>query len=413
MNTAALSAFIEAESRALIPPAGMTAPAVAPSVQRVAILSEAFLPKVDGVTRSALLTVRHLQNTGREVIIFAPSPAPTHIGTTPVITLPALPLPTFPETRIALPFLPIVALLRRFRPDIIHLFSPFSLGTAGMLAGGILRLPVIANYQTDLPAYTASYGFPALRQTFIGAIRWLHNGCTRTLAPTLGVAETVRQWGLRRVHVWGRGVDSVRFDPAHRDPMWRERLLGGRSPESLLCLYVGRLAREKSLDVLRDLAAEKDIALTLVGGGSYEREIARLLNSNGRRAHFMGELHGDDLAYAYAAADVFVFPGAKETFGQVILEALASGLPVIAINAGGPAGIITDGITGYLCAEGDSAAFAAHARRLQANPTLRGGMADAGRRYALERSWALIMGELERHYGEVMALHRRYMPSLS
>src|SRR5215813_11931042 len=150
---------------------------IASSVKKVAILTEAFLPKIDGVSRTALLTIKYLESTGREVIVFAPSPAPSLISRTPIYGIPSLWLPFYTETRVAPPWPFMLNRLRVFNPDMIHLFSPFSLGVMGMVAADVLRKPVIANYQTDLPAYVQTYGFTALRPTFINLLRFIHNRC--------------------------------------------------------------------------------------------------------------------------------------------------------------------------------------------------------------------------------------------
>src|SRR5258708_14974504 len=194
------------------------------AVRKVAIFTEAFLPKVDGVSRTALLTIKYLEQTGREVIVFAPAPAPRQIGNTPIYAIPSLWLPFYPETRVAPPSPFVLPRLRAFQPDLIHLFSPFSLGTIGMMAGGWLDVPVIANYQTDLPAYARSYGYASLSSIFLGLLRYIHDGCTVTLAPSQATLCEFRGWKFRRLRLWQRGVDTERFTPNRKSKAWRERL---------------------------------------------------------------------------------------------------------------------------------------------------------------------------------------------
>ncbi len=401
-----LQAILATESRAIDSGSGGTA--LASTVQRVAIFTEAFLPKVDGVSRTALLTIRYLESTGRQLIVFAPAPAPARVGKTPVYAVPSLWLPSYPETRVALLWPFVLLRLRRFRPDLIHLFSPFSLGTMGMLAGGLLGIPVIANYQTDLPGYTRSYHANHLRQPFIDMLRFIHNGCGTTLAPTPATYSELRAWRFKRLRVWGRGVDAQRFTPARCDTEWRQKLLAGRDPRSLIALYVGRMAKEKHLETLIDIAREPGVALTLIGGGNHFASIRQTLTENGAQAHFIGHLLGDDLANAFAAADVFVFPGPEETFGQVVLEAMASGLPVIVTDRGGPATLVSDGDSGFICPVDDAAAFNANVRLLRDDAAQRAKMAVAARRYAEARPWMDIMHALEAHYGHTIALYERY-----
>src|SRR5258708_13780940 len=183
------------------------------AVRKVAIFTEAFLPKVDGVSRTALLTIKYLEQTGREVIVFAPAPAPRQISNTPIVSIPSLWLPFYPETRVAPPWPLVLPRLRAFQPDLIHLFSPFSLGTIGMMAGGWLDVPVIANYQTDLPAYARSYGYTFLSSTFLTLLRYIHDGCTLTLAPSKAPLCELRGWGFGRRPLCRPGLDTPRLHP--------------------------------------------------------------------------------------------------------------------------------------------------------------------------------------------------------
>jgi phosphatidylinositol alpha 1,6-mannosyltransferase len=379
--------------------------AVCRSVQRVALFTEAFLPKVDGVSRTALLTIKHLENTGREVIVFAPAPAPFRVSKTPIYPIPSLWLAQHPETRVAPPWIPALLRTRQFKPDLIHLFSPFSLGSIGMVAGGMLRVPVVANYMTDLPGYTRSYGIEFARGLFIYLLRYLHNGCTLNLAPTQATLDEIRAWGFRRLRVWGRGVDSRRFSPSKRSVTVRTTLLARRDPSRLLVLYVGRISREKHLESLREVAAEPGVALTLIGGGESVPEIKRAFAHTD--AHFIDYMYGDTLSDAYASADVFVFPGPEETFGQVVLEAMASGLPAIVTDRGGPQSLVVEGQTGFIVPTDDSAAFADRVRRLRDDPNLRHAMGAAARHEAQKRPWYAIMQQLECYYDEALRLYKR------
>ncbi len=375
-------------------------------IQRIAIFTEAFLPKVDGVSRTALLTLKYLEQTGRQLIVFAPAPAPTAIGSTPIRGIPSLWLPFYAETRVAPPWPLILPQLRRFKPDLIHLFSPVGLGALGMAAGAWLKVPVIANYQTDLPAYVNSYGYGFLHGMMVDLLRFIHNGCHLTLAPSPATLAELRDWHFKRLRLWQRGVDTTRFNPTRRDPTWRARLMAGRDPTRLLVLYVGRVAKEKHLPTLHQLACEPGVALTLVGGGNYQPELETLFSDSD--AHFTGYLLGDDLAQAYAAADVFAFPGPEETFGQVVLEAMASGLPVIVTDRGGPQTMVTEGHNGFICPVDDGTAFLDRVRHLRDDPARRQQMIQAARAYAEQRPWIAIMQQLEGYYQEAWQMHQRW-----
>ncbi len=373
-------------------------------VKRVAIFAEAFLPKVDGVSKTAFLTLRHLQQTGREVIVFAPDIAPQSIGTTPVVPLPSLGFRGVPETRMALPHPVVVQRLNEFKPDMIHLFSPAFLSVSGMLYGRQNQIPVVANYQTDLPGYANAYGFSFLSDLVRDLLRYVHNGSHLTLAPSRWTMRQLQQQGYRRLRLWGRGVHRQRFNPQRKSPAMRQRLLNGRDPDSLLCIYVGRLATEKRVDLLLETARTPGVSLTIIGDGGTRDELEHLFEGTG--THFTGYLMGDELASAYASADVFLFTGAFETFGQVVQEALASGLPSVIINQGGIVDLVKHGETGYHC-PADPGAFAAAVRMLRDDPALRQRMSEKASQ-AGENSWESIMELLEAYYTEACNMNERF-----
>ncbi|MFN8528919.1 MAG: glycosyltransferase family 1 protein [Anaerolineae bacterium] len=377
--------------------------ALAP-VKRVAIFAEAFLPKVDGVSKTAYLTLRYLEQTGRDVIVFAPDIAPSSVSQSDVIALPSLGFPQAPETRMALPHPLVVQKLNEFKPDMIHLFSPAVLSVSGMLYGRQNRIPVIANYQTDLPNYANAYGMPFLHDMVRDWLRYIHNGSHLTLVPTNWTMRKLREQGYHRLRKWGRGVNSLRFNPGRRSEAMRARLLNGRDPNSLLCIYVGRLANEKRVDLLLEVARTPGVALTIIGDGMMRAELEALFEGTG--TYFTGYLLGDDLGDAYASADVFMFTGAFETFGQVVQEALASGLPSVIINQGGITDLVQDGFNGFQCPD-DPEAFAAAARTLRDNPELREAMALNAQRVA-ENHWEYVLQQLETHYDEAVQINGRY-----
>lgn len=375
-------------------------------VQRVAIIAEAFLPKVDGVSKTAFLTLRYLQQTGREVIVFAPDTAPPAVGDTEVVALPSLGMPSAPETRMALPNLSVASRLEAFKPDIIHLFSPAVLSVTGMIFGRMRHIPVIANYQTDLPGYAERYGLPVFSQPMRDWLRFIHNGCHLTLVPSRTTHDQLRDWGYHRLRSWGRGVNAQRFDPMKRSQYWRDRLLNGRDADALLCIYVGRLADEKRVDLLLDVARTPGVALTIIGDGARREALETLFEGTG--TFFTGYLVGDDLPQAFASADVFAFTGPNETFGQVVQEAMASGLPSVVIDQGGVADLVLPGETGFVCQE-NPAEFAAAVIQLRDQPVLREQMAFKARQLAAQRPWEHILAQLETHYAEAVTLNERLL----
>jgi phosphatidylinositol alpha 1,6-mannosyltransferase len=339
------------------------------------------------------------------VLVFAPDTAPSMVGSSKVIPLPSLGIPAAPETRVALPTLAVGEYLDDFKPDIIHLFSPALLSMSGMIAGRRRNLPVIANYQTDLPTYALHYGYHFLEQPTRDWLRYIHNGSHLSLVPSTYSLNQLQSWGYRRLRRWGRGVNGQRFSPAHRSDAWRAKLLNGRDPSSLICIYVGRLANEKRVDLLLEVARTPGVALTIIGDGALRDELEYRFVGTG--THFMGYLYGDDLAQAYASADAFMFTGPCETFGQVVQEAMASGLPAVVINQGGIVDLVTNGETGFLC-EDDPDDFAAAARRLRDDIDLRTRMSENARHFARKRPWSAIMMQLEGHYQEALHLNERF-----
>jgi phosphatidylinositol alpha 1,6-mannosyltransferase len=363
------------------------------------------LPKVDGVSKTSYLTVRYLQETGREVLVFAPDISVPYVGSSEVVPLPSWAVPSATETRMALPIPYIAKRLQEFQPDLIHLASPALMSISGMAMGRELNIPVVANYQTDLPGYTVEYGFGLLEQPLRNWLRYLHNGCHINLVPSKVVGDELRQHGFRRLRTWGRGVNIERFNPGHRSEAMRERMLNGRSNESILVIYVGRLANEKRVDLLREVADIPNVSLTIIGDGHQREELETLFAGTG--THFMGYLYKDELATAFASADIFLFAGQNETFGQVVQEAMASGLPTIVSNRGAVGELVREGETGYVV-EHQASAFAEAVQKLVNNPELLKSMSHKAREAAESRPWWAIMAQLEDYYREAVALNERF-----
>lgn len=375
---------------------------------RVAIVSECFLPVVNGVTNSVLRVVEHLTDAGHDVLVVAPgADGPTEYHGAAVVRVPALDLPVVTSMPVGVPSRRVLTALRAFRPDVVHLAAPFVVGYAGLLAARRLGVPTVAVYQTDVAGFAASYG---LGLTARAAWRWtcrLHGQADRTLSPSTWATEALRARGVPRVHRWARGVDTRRFTPSRRDPALRAELAPGGE---LLVGYVGRLAPEKQVDRLVALDGLPGVRLVVVGTGPAEEALRAALP----RAAFLGFRDGDDLARTYASLDVFVHTGPAETFCQAVQEALASGLPVVAPDAGGPRDLVLPGRTGYLVPPRPEHAGADHPASVAADARLRAAvaaLADAGlrrrfgaaaRRSVLRRTWSTVGDELLAHYGEVI-----------
>jgi len=372
---------------------------------RVAIITESFPPDVNGVAHTVQRVAELLASYGHHPLVIAPQPparkrrqAREESFPFPVVRVPAVPLPGYPGFRLGLPGPRIRAALVRHQPDIVHLASPVFLGAHGAAVARRLGLPAVAVYQTDLPSYARAYHLGRAGQAF--AWRWLrgiHNGAARTLAPSTVTATGLLGQGIDNVWLWGRGVDTRRFDPAKRSAGLRAALAPGGE---LIAGYVGRLATEKRVDLLAGITSLEGVRLVIVGAGPAEAMLRQHLPD----AVFLGERRGEDLAAVYASLDVFVHSGPYETFGQTMQEAAASGLPVVAPAAGGPLDLVADGVTGYLVPPSDPDAFTAAVARLAADPAARAAFGAAGRRKVLGRSWPALTEELIGHYSQVLGL---------
>lgn len=374
-------------------------------IKRVAVLTESFLPKVDGVSKTSYLTVRYLQETGRDVLVFGPDIAVPSIGPSEVVPIPSLAVPTASETRMALPIPYIAKRLQEFKPDLIHLASPALMTVTGMALGRELNIPVVANYQTDLPGYLEQYGFPIFTEPLRGWLRYLHNGCHINLVPSKMAGNELKKHGFRRLRVWGRGVNVERFNPKHYSQEMRERLLNGRDPNSLLAIFVGRLANEKHIDLLREVADVPNVALTIIGDGHSRESLEGLFAETG--THFTGYMYKDELATAFASADAFFFAGSNETFGQVVQEAMASGLPTVVTNRGAVGELVQEGKTGFVV-DHNRRAFAEAATLLANNRQLLAEMSYQARAVAETRPWSSLMSELEGYYYEAYLMNQRF-----
>ncbi|BDB40449.1 GDP-mannose-dependent alpha-mannosyltransferase [Mycobacterium kiyosense] len=367
---------------------------------RVAIVAESFLPQVNGVSNSVIRVLEHLRRTGHEALVIAPDNPPgepraerLHDGVR-VHRTPSRMFPKVTTLPLGVPTVRMLRALRGFDPDVVHLASPALLGYGGLRAARRLGVPTVAVYQTDVPGFAASYGIPTATRAAWAWFRHLHGLADRTLAPSTPTMEVLAAQGFPRLHRWGRGVDLLRYAPSARDETLRRRWSPDGRP---IVGFVGRLAPEKHVERLAALAADGGVRLVVVGDGVDRAKLQSLLPT----AVFTGALYGDELAAAYASMDVFVHPGEHETFCQVVQEALASGLPVIAPDAGGPRDLIAPSRTGLLLPveEFEARLPGAVAYLLADRPRY----AQAARRSVLGRSWPVICDELLGHYEAVLS----------
>jgi phosphatidylinositol alpha 1,6-mannosyltransferase len=366
-------------------------------IVRLVIVTESFLPQVNGVTRTVTSLLEHLRCRGHEALVFAPGHGPFEHAGHPVVRVMGVTGVIYPGLTIA-PVAPgMLRTLHRFAPDIVHLASPAALGVYARLVARRARVPVVAHYQTDLVAYAQDYGGRALAATARRLERDFHNRCAATFAPTEVMAAELRRRGFENVGVSGRGVDTARFRPDRPGAVAaRARWPEGEGPR-ILC--VARLAREKRLDRLVDLALrEPRLRVLLVGDGPCREVIAAAAPPNLALA---GALEGDELADTYAAADIFAFPSTTETFGQVVQEAMASGLPVVAVRAGGVTELVDDGVTGVLV-EPPGLALPRAVAELARDPERCRTLGAAAHRAVAGRDWSRVFDALLERYDELV-----------
>lgn len=370
---------------------------------RIALFTETFLPRVDGVTHTLCHLLAHLARRGHDSLLFAPAGGPAHYERTSVIGLKGWFFPPYPEFKLVPPFAPIAAPMRRFAPDLVHVLNPISLGAAAIRHARALGIPVVASYHTDVPGFMARWGYSWLGRWVGHYMRWVHNQCDLNLCPSSVTMAMLRRQGYRRLKLWSRGVDTEQFHPRRRSEEWRARMMCGQTERTLL-LFVGRLSHEKRVQWIRPLLqALHDVHLVIVGDGPARDGLQRLFF--GTPTTFTGALRGDDLAIAYASADVFVFPAPNETLGNVVLEAMASGLPVVAPRSGGLLDHVVPDQTGILFEPDDRDGLVAAVKQLVANPSLAHRMGRAGRARVEPRRWDVILDGLLEDYRAVLAFH--------
>jgi len=321
---------------------------------RVLVSAESFLPRSNGVTNSVLRLSRYLKSHGHEVLIIASGEGPSQVEEIEIRRVPALALKRIaqvdiPRVRVKT----LIPILEEFNPDVIYLASPFLLGEQVRKAGIRCGIPVIANYQTDVSGFIDFYGLNTAKTIVEKRLKKIHKGSTLTLAPSTDSIAFLRSLGIENIRHWGRGVDLEQFNPGWRSENLRK--YWGADSETLVIGFVGRLAPEKQVQKLASigdvgLLAGKKILQVIVGDGPTRESLEKSLP----KAVFTGHLNGKELSKAVASMDLLVTTGEHETFCQVIQEAMAAGLAVVAPNAGGPKDLISDGIDGFLYEPGEN-----------------------------------------------------------
>ena len=368
---------------------------------RIAFFTETFLPKVDGIVTRLTKTLPHLVAAGDEVMVFCPEGAPDNHAGAQVVGVPALPLPLYPELKLALPRPAVSEALERFRPDLVHVVNPAVLGLGGIWLAKTRNLPLVASYHTHLPKYLEHYGMGMLEPLLWELLKAAHNQAELNLCTSTAMVDELAAKGIEHTALWQRGVDTELFRPELANPAMRARLHGGHSDTGNLLLYIGRLSAEKQIERIRPvLEALPQARLALVGDGPHRQQLERLFE--GTATTFVGYLAGDELASAYASGDAFVFPSSTETLGLVLLEAMAAGCPVVGANRGGIPDIVSDGINGCLYDPDQPASLVTAVQRLLGDGVTRAQLREAARLEAERWGWAGATAQLRAYYRQVL-----------
>lgn len=379
---------------------------------RVALITGSYNYIRDGIALTLNRMVEYLEAHGVSVLVIAPTaktPAFAHKGR--LFPVPSIPLPARPEYRLALGLSgPAQQELEAFRPDIMHIAVPDLLGYRALRYGQQRKLPIVASYHTRYENYLTYYGLGLLHRPVSAYLKWFYGSCRELYAPSESMAEILKAEGIStEIRLWSRGVDTENFHPSKRSGAWRSK--HGIADDELVICFVSRLVREKELDTLVDVLEglrRRGVPhrSLIVGDGPDRNFLEQKLPSS----TFTGFLVGDELARAYASSDIFLFPSETETFGNVTLEAMASGLVTVCADASGSRSLVVPEVTGFLAKPKHSEEFVGYIQWLADDATLRNRMRAAARERSLGFSWDAAMAKLLGYYrallGAPATLHR-------
>ncbi len=377
---------------------------------KVAVFTESLPPSTDGVAKTMTRLRQSLVTKNIESLFISPFQPEDSLWEGSVIKVSSVPFIFYSDYRVGLPLMQnITEILDRFRPDIIHAASPTPLGYTAVNYARKRNIPAVSSYHTNFVSYFKYYGFQSLENFGWSFLRSFYNRFSRIYAPSKSTADDLESRGFRNVELWQRGINLERFSPSFRSEQLRKQ--AGISDEPVL-LFVGRIVKEKDIDDLVKATGilKRDgyrFKMVFVGNGPMLPQLERECPD----AVFTGYQYGESLARWYASADIFTFPSTTETFGNVILEAQASGLPVVGVNQGGVADLIQDGSTGFIAGANNPESFAARLKQLLDNPVLAKQMGNNGRLVVKDNSWESVNSRLFDSYGRTLAQFHNLMDS--
>lgn len=359
---------------------------------RVAVFTETFLPKIDGIVTVVCLLLDHLEKRGIETVVVAPKMGVERYNTAPVIGVPGIRFPMYPELRVGPPTPSTYQQLKKFKPDIAHFIHPILIGIPGMMMAKRLNVPTLASFHLDVARIAHHYHVGFLEPVTDLVTRVVFNAADYSLAPSKLIQNDMYRIGVKEVGLWKRGVDPERFDPRFRNSAMRDQLSDGH-PDDTLLLYVGRVSAEKQIDQIKPvLERVPGTRLAIVGDGPARADLEK--HFAGLPVKFMGYMKGEPLSQAYASADIFTFPSALETFGLVVVEAMAAGLPVVSSRVGGVRDVVEEGVTGYTFDVNDIDGLIDGVARIATSRQRITEMGRAARRFAETQTWPAMMDEV-------------------
>ncbi len=365
---------------------------------KIAIFTDTYLPQVNGVTKTLEKYVNYLEDNDIDYRLYAPDDGSKEYNDK-IIRFFSFKFFLYPECRLSLPnYFAMSKQLNDFKPDLIHIVTPFNIGLCGLKYARSNDIPLVSSYHTNIPEYLEYFNLKLLSNISWDFFRWFHSFCRKNYCPSRATLELLKEKGIRDLEIWGRGIDTEKFSPNHRDVEYRKSL---NINDKIVFLYVGRISPEKDLDVFMNVAKRlnkkyKDkIHFLMVGNGPMYDELNENSPSN---MTFTGFKRGNELSKIYASSDIFMFPSSTETYGNVIIESMASGLATIGCYARGVKENLIDGFNGCACGIRNEDDFYNAAEKLILNPEIRKQLSATGRAYTKKRSWDEVFKKLLNSY---------------
>jgi glycosyltransferase involved in cell wall biosynthesis len=373
---------------------------------KIAYFAGSMKPGQDGVTRVLYKIIEYLNKNGIENIFFSPVIPLEFEQPTRMFEVPSFTIPLYKEYKFAVPGIKYFEeSLKNFAPDILHINSPCSLGYAAVKYGQKNNLPVVATYHTHFPSYAKYYKVKALENWGWNYLRSLYNKCEAVYVPSLPIMKELSMQGLGTIQFLPHGVDTEVFNPSFKSLEWKESI-GCKNKK--IILYSGRLVWEKDLKVFADTygiitAKRNDAVFVLVGDGPIRLELQEMMPN----AVFLGYQSGNSLSTVYSSSDIFAFPSTTETFGNVTVEAMASGIPPVCVRAGGAYGIINEGVTGLIAEPHNAESFAGKILYFLDNEVKRHDIGLNALKYSHAQSWDTIISRLLESYTGIIDNYKK------